>query len=86
MAISGGRIAAVEPTIAADAPDIIDARGKLVVPGLLDIHTHTARSTEGPVLVLQDGVTGGLMPDRKAPTASPTRLPSRDRRRSRGAF
>ena len=60
LAISGGRIAAVEPTIAADAPDIIDARGKLVVPGLLDIHTHTARSAEGPVLVLQDGVTGWI--------------------------
>ena len=60
VAISGGRIAAVEPTIAADAPDIIDARGKLVVPGLLDIHTHTARSAEGPVLVLQDGVTGWI--------------------------
>ena len=60
VAISGGRIAAVEPTIAADAPDIIDARGKLVVPGLIDIHTHTARSAEGPVLVLQDGVTGWI--------------------------
>ena len=60
VAISGGRIAAVEPTIAGDAADIIDARGKLVVPGLLDIHTHTARSAEGPALVLQDGVTGWI--------------------------
>ena len=58
MAISGGRIVAVESTFAGDAADTIDARGKLVVPGLLDIHTHTARSAEGPGLVLQDGVTG----------------------------
>src|SRR5262245_51690603 len=39
VAIAGGRIAAVEASIAAEsAPDIIDARGKLVVPGLIDIH------------------------------------------------
>ena len=60
VAISGGRIAAVESAIAGDAADTIDARGKLVVPGLLDIHTHTARSAEGPGLVLQDGVTGWI--------------------------
>ena len=60
VAISGGRIAAVEPTIAGDAAETIDARGKLVVPGLLDIHTHTGRSPDGPKLVLQDGVTGWI--------------------------
>jgi dihydroorotase len=60
VAISNGRIAAVEPNIAADAADMIDARGKLVVPGLIDIHTHTARFKEGPGLVLQDGVTGWI--------------------------
>jgi dihydroorotase len=60
VAISGGRIVAVESAIAGDAADTFDARGKLVVPGLLDIHTHTARSAEGPGLVLQDGVTGWI--------------------------
>jgi dihydroorotase len=60
VAISGGRIAAVEATIADEAAEIIDARGKLVVPGLLDIHTHTARSADGPGLVLRDGVTGWI--------------------------
>jgi len=58
VAISGGRIAAVEAAIAGDAADTVDARGKLVVPGLLDIHTHCGRFTTGPGLVLQDGVTG----------------------------
>jgi dihydroorotase len=60
VAISGGRIAAVEATIAGDAADTIDARGKLVVPGLLDIHTHCGRYPNGPGLVLQDGVTGWI--------------------------
>ncbi|HXJ01440.1 MAG TPA: amidohydrolase family protein, partial [Micropepsaceae bacterium] len=60
VAVSGGRIAAVEANIAADAAETIDARGKLVVPGLIDVHTHTARFKEGPGLVLQDGVTGWI--------------------------
>jgi dihydroorotase len=60
VAISGGRIAAVEATLAGDAADTIDAHGKLVVPGLLDIHTHCGRFTQGPGLVLQDGVTGWI--------------------------
>src|SRR4029077_15833012 len=60
VAISKGRIVAVEPTIASEAADTIDARGKLVVPGLLDIHTHCGRFTQGPGLVLRDGVTGWI--------------------------
>lgn len=60
VAVAAGRIAAVEENIKADATDTIDARGKLVVPGLVDIHCHAARSKEGPPLELLDGVTAWL--------------------------
>ena len=58
IAIAGGRIAAIEASIAADAAETIDARGKIVTAGLIDIHTHAGRSKEGPPMCLQDGVTG----------------------------
>jgi dihydroorotase len=60
IAISGGRIAAVEANIAADAAETIDARGKIVTAGMLDIHTHCGRDGRGPPMVLQDGVTGWI--------------------------
>ena len=60
VAVAGGRIAAVEPSIAGEAAETLDARGKLVVPGLLDVHTHAARSADGPAMILKDGVTGWI--------------------------
>jgi dihydroorotase len=60
VAIAGGRIAAVSANLTKDGVETIDARGKLVVPGLLDIHTHVARTADGPPLVLRDGVTGWI--------------------------
>ncbi len=56
VAVVGGRIAAVETDIAAGGADVIDAHGKIVAPGLIDIHCH-CRVKEMPSLVLGDGVT-----------------------------
>jgi len=40
IGISGGRIAAVEPSLPGDAGTVIDARGLVVAPGAIDVHTH----------------------------------------------
>src|SRR5437870_1708410 len=42
VGIRGGRIAAVAPRIPEQAANVLDARGKIVAPGLIDIHTHGA--------------------------------------------
>ena len=58
VGITGGRIAAVQPGIASsNAAQTIDATGRLVVPGLIDIHTHAGRSADAPAICLSDGVT-----------------------------
>jgi dihydroorotase len=60
VAISGGRIAAVQANVAGEVAETIDARGKIVTAGLIDIHTHAGRGKDGPPLCLQDGVTGWI--------------------------
>jgi dihydroorotase len=46
VAVAGDKIAAVAPNIdPADASKIIDVRGLLVTPGLVDIHTHVFAGT-----------------------------------------
>jgi dihydroorotase len=56
IAIRGGRIVAVEPGLhATDAADVIDARGRIVTPGLVDIHAHASETI--PAFALSTGVT-----------------------------
>src|SRR4051812_48021367 len=39
---------------------VLNASGKLVLPGLIDIHTHCAQFPAGPAMLVQDGVTGWI--------------------------
>jgi len=58
VAIANGTVAALRTNIAASsAADTVDVSGKLVVPGLIDIHTHAVREKEDAALCLADGVT-----------------------------
>jgi len=57
VAIAGGKISAVGRNVSSSAAETIDATGKLVVPGLIDIHTHAGREKEDGGLCLADGVT-----------------------------
>jgi len=57
VAVSKGRIAAVQASIPASAAgEVVDAAGALVTPGLVDIHTHV-RSADMPGICLSQGVT-----------------------------
>ena len=40
VAVTNGRIVQVAATIVGEAAEEIDATGKLVTPGFIDIHTH----------------------------------------------
>ena len=56
VAIQAGRIADLRPDIAAtEAAEVIDARGRYVSPGLIDIHVHTGDMA--PAHCLSTGVT-----------------------------
>jgi len=57
VAIEGGRIRAIESNVAAaDAAEILDARGKIVTPGLIDIHVHVGAPDLTPASLVGDGV------------------------------
>src|SRR5262245_38859858 len=54
VAIAGGRIRTVQPDVAAaDAADVIDARRRIVTPGLVDLHVHVGADLS-PATLMHD--------------------------------
>ncbi|MGC4105506.1 MAG: amidohydrolase/deacetylase family metallohydrolase [Thermomicrobiales bacterium] len=66
IGIRDGKVAAVEPSIPAESADrVIDARGQVVTPGLVDLHTHvywgaTFWGIEPDPIAARSGVTTWL--------------------------
>jgi predicted amidohydrolase YtcJ len=58
VAISGGKIAAIKPNLPANsAAEVINATGKIVSPGLIDVHCHLIDPGMTAAMALSDGVT-----------------------------
>ncbi len=63
VGIAGGRIARLEPTIPRGAARrVVDARGKLVIPGMIDTHAHVYEHVTGAFGLNPDlvGVRAGV--------------------------
>jgi dihydropyrimidinase len=61
VAVRDGRIAAVGPGLAVGAHEVVDATGLLVLPGAVDVHTHTRVATETePDRFYRDSVAAAL--------------------------
>jgi dihydroorotase-like cyclic amidohydrolase len=64
IAVEEGRITAVEPDLgarAASAGEVVDASGLLVLPGVVDVHTHTRVATdERPDRFFDDSVAAAF--------------------------
>ena len=61
VAIRGGRVADLQGEIpASEAAEVVNAQGKLVTPGLVDIHSHVADAGMPPAHCLSTGVTAQI--------------------------
>jgi dihydropyrimidinase len=57
VAVTQGRVSAIGPGLEAPGADVVDATGLLVLPGVVDVHTHTRLSSgEQPDRFLRDSL------------------------------
>lgn len=49
VAVKDGKIAAIGKDLEVSATKVVDAKGKLVLPGAIDVHTHLAMPFGGTV-------------------------------------
>ncbi|HEX5395815.1 MAG TPA: dihydropyrimidinase [Candidatus Limnocylindria bacterium] len=60
VAVDGGRISAVGPDLARDGAEVMDATGMLVLPGVIDVHTHVrVPSVDEPDRYFRDSLAAG---------------------------
>ncbi len=76
VAIADGRIALVAPSIPeTEAARVIDVSGKVVTPGLIDVHAHVYQPKRNPVHPDAAGVWGGVTTLADAGGAGPANFP-----------
>ncbi|MBI1991912.1 MAG: dihydroorotase [Candidatus Omnitrophica bacterium] len=78
--IDRGKIAAVQPSIPANGAKPLDATGKLVVPGLIDLHTHLREPGREDKETVETGCAAALRGGFTTICAMPNTTPAIDHR------
>jgi len=78
VAIEGGRIAHVAASIEPDGAEVLDAGGALVVPGLVDLHTHLRQPGKEEAETIESGGRAAALGGFTAVLAMPNTTPPID--------
>ncbi len=78
--IKGGKIAAVEPSIPVNGTKSIEATGNLVVPGLVDLHTHLRQPGREDKETIETGCRAAVRGGFTTICAMPNTTPAMDQR------
>ena len=79
VAVAGGRVAAVAPSITAEPGDIVlDAAGCVVSPGLVDLHVHLREPGKEEAETIETGSRGAALGGFTAVVAMPNTDPAQD--------